>query len=464
MLMAIVGVSVPLALWSFVTDFFSADEAIDYLTTEVISAPFVHEVLERGEIESSSNVEIRCQVRSRNSSGVNIIEIVPEGATVKKDEFLVRLDDSGLQQELIQQQIICSNSESAVIEARATLAGARLALQEYEQGTFQEQTKQQESEVFVSKENVRRAEEYLRYSQRLAERGYISDVQVEADEFSLEKSRKELEVAQTKLTVLGTFTLKKMLTQLQADIDTSEARLKSKTRTWDLDKLRLQEIQDQIDGCTIVAPVGGQVVYANDNDRRSSSGDLLIAEGRPVRERQVIIRLPDPSKMQVIAKVHESRISFVRPGLKADLVLDAFSDQKLVGKVTAVSEYPIPSISVYMAHIKEYLVEIQIDSPPADLRPGMTAAVNIHVERLDEAIQIPIEAAIERGGRVYCAVPQSDGSLETREIQTGSSNEEHLVVTAGLTTGESVVMAVKHLEEHLDLPERQGAGSETGSP
>lgn len=453
-MLAVLAVSVPVALWSYISDFFAGDETPDYLTTEAIVEPFVHEVLERGEVNSSSNVEVRCEVRSRNSSGVNIIEIVPEGATVRKDEFLVRLDDSSLQQELIQQQIICTTSESAVIEARATLAGAKYAFEEYEKGTFEEQKKQQESEVFVSQENVRRAEEYLRYSERLAERGYISDVQLEADHFAVAKTRKELEVATTKLDVLSSFTKKKMLTQLQADIDTAEARLKSKTKTWELDKLRLEEIEKQIDRCVIYAPVDGQVVYANDNERRSSSGDLLIAEGRPVRERQVIIRLPDPSKMQVIAKVHESRISFVKPGLKADLVLDAFSDVPLTGTVTAVSEYPIPSISIYMAHIKEYLVEIQIDDPPKDLRPGMTSAVNIHVERLDEAIQIPIEAVLERDGRVYCAVPGPDGSIETREIQTGSSNEEHIVVTFGLSAGQSVVMGLSQLAEHLDLPEK----------
>ena len=53
-------VSVPAAIWSSVTDWFGSEAAPDYLTAEVTVGPFVHDVIEHGEIESSSNVEVRC--------------------------------------------------------------------------------------------------------------------------------------------------------------------------------------------------------------------------------------------------------------------------------------------------------------------------------------------------------------------------------------------------------------------
>jgi HlyD family secretion protein len=454
--LVLAALGVPFAAWGFLPDFMNQDAATDYLTTEVVVAPFEHTVLERGEIESSSNVEIRCEVRSRSSSGVNILEIVSEGSWVEEGDFLVRLDDAALQQELIQQQITVSNSQSLAIEAEAALEGARLSLEEYEKGTFRELEKQQESSVFVAKENVRRAEEYLRYSGRLAERGYISEVQLEADQFAVAKASKELEVAETKLEVLGTFTKMKMLNQLRADIATATARLESRRKTAELDTRHLAEIKEQIAKCVVKAPSAGQVVYANDASSRSSSGDLLIAEGRPVRERQIIVRLPDPNRMRVVAKVHESRISHVEPGLMADIVLDAFPDRKLLGRVTSVSEYPLPSVSVYMAHIKEYAVEIQIESPPVDLHPGMNAAVNMLVEKLESAPQIPLSSIIERDGRTFCAIPRTaddEQRFELREIKTGTGNEDNVIVTEGLTPGESIVLGIRDIEAELDLPE-----------
>ena len=69
---------------STVQGFFDDQPKIDFLTTRAFEAPFFHVVLERGEVESSSNVEVRCQVRGRSSTGINILEIVPEGTWVEE--------------------------------------------------------------------------------------------------------------------------------------------------------------------------------------------------------------------------------------------------------------------------------------------------------------------------------------------------------------------------------------------
>lgn len=452
-------VSIPAAIWSPVTDWFSGEPDPDYLTAEVTIGPFVHDVVEHGEIESSSNLEVRCGVRSRSSSGINILEIVPEGSRVEAGDFLVKLDDAALQTELIQQQIVVTNSQAQVIEAKAAFDSAGLALKEYESGTFLEQEEQLESSLFVAQENVRRAEEYLQYSQRLAERGYIPEVQLEADRFAVEKAKKEREVADTKLKVLRMFTREKMLTGLKADIATAKARLDSRTKTLQLDEVRLKEIEEQIRKCVMTAPVAGQVVHANDRDRRGSSGDLLIEEGRPVRERQVLIRLPDPTKMRVIAKVHESRISHVALGTPAKIVLDALPDLDLNGRVVTVSEYPLPSITVYTAHIKEYAVEVDIIDPPEGLRPGMSAQVSIAVAREAEAMLVPIQAVVERAGRHFAAVLQDDGATETREVTIGYVNEEAVVILKGLSAGENVILTPSLYEEHLDLPTEESLES-----
>ena len=300
---------------------------------------------------------------------------------------------------------------------------------------------------------MRRAEEYLQYSERLAERGYIPDAQLDADQFALEKAKKELGVAKTKLEVLSKFTKEKMFNQLQAGIQTAEAKLRSREKTWELDKKQLAEIEKQIELCHIIAPVAGQVVY--EHNRGNSSSSVLIEEGTPVRERQTIINLPDPSKMKVVAKVHESRIGFIAIGQIAELRLDSLPEIPLTGRVIEVSEYPLPPISAYMSHVKEYEVSIEIENPPRDLRPGMTAEARVLIQNLGQALQIPIEAVVERDKRCFCALPLQEGGIETREIQVGSVNETSLVVEAGLVEGEEVILNVgdEEIIARMELPE-----------
>ncbi len=54
-------------------------------------------VTEPGDITSSSNVEVRCEVKSRGSAGVTIVSLCDEGTEVKKGDLLLQFDDSVLQ-------------------------------------------------------------------------------------------------------------------------------------------------------------------------------------------------------------------------------------------------------------------------------------------------------------------------------------------------------------------------------
>ncbi|MAH13953.1 MAG: hypothetical protein CMO33_09490, partial [Verrucomicrobia bacterium] len=118
---------------------------------------FVFKIVEPGEVESSSNVDVICEVKSRNSSGTVILEIVPEGTWVDQDDFICKLDDSELQNQLLKEQIDVNDAESKFIQAKADLENAQLALKEYESGTYPQEVKQHESDVFVSRENLRRS-------------------------------------------------------------------------------------------------------------------------------------------------------------------------------------------------------------------------------------------------------------------------------------------------------------------
>ncbi|MEQ1860481.1 MAG: HlyD family efflux transporter periplasmic adaptor subunit [Chthoniobacteraceae bacterium] len=426
------------------------DGSAESMIATVTSGPFVQEVVERGEVQSSHSVEIRCEVAARGSGGVSIIEIVPEGSYVKEGDFLVKLDDSALQFEHNQQEISSNTSRSMVVEAQADYDGAKLAMDEYLNGPFRQDEQMLESEEFVQQEDVRRAEEYFRYSQRLAARGYTTEVQLEADRFGVEKARKSLAVVRTKLEVLRNFTKVKTTTQLRASVETSEARLRTRENTYNLDTERLARIKDYIAKCEIKAPCAGQVIYANDG-ASATNGDPLIAEGKTVRERQVMIRLPDPQQMRVLARVNEARIDNVKKGMFVHVSVDAFPDGQLYGVVQSVGEYPLPAHIPYST-VKEYAAEITIKDPPKALRSGMTAKVAIQVATIDQAVQVPLQAVLNRDSRYFCLVPDEAGHMEVREVELGLANDATVVIKKGLAPDERVLLAPQNYESQVALP------------
>ncbi len=401
---------------------------------------FVHEVTEHGELRSSRNVEVRCEVESRGGQGVPILELIPEGTYVQPGTVLARLDSSALEVEYQQQQIVVSASEARMVQARNEYETALIAKQEYLEGTYKQEEQQIRSEILIAEENLRRAQEYLKYSERLAARGYITPAQLEADRFAVEKARTELETARVKLFVLQNYTKAKMLKQLDAEIQSALARLKSETKTYQLDLERLKHIEEQIKKCTVVAPTAGEVVYANDQDRRGGEAEVLIAEGAYVRERQVMFRLPDPKNMEVRARVNETRIALIKEGMPAFIRLDARRDQVLKGVVSKVERYPIPN---RWSQVKNYYCHIKILDTIPGLRPGMTAEVRIVVQKIPDVLQVPLYAVVVQGGQQYCVVKTRRGGrvvFEKRAVELGPNNDRFAVVVSGLKEGEVVML------------------------
>ena len=277
---------------------------------------FKLEITEPGEVESAENIEIKSEVRSRGSSSVNILKIVPEGTMVKKGDFLAKLDDASLQKDLLKQRISVHQANATLVKAEADVEAAKLALEEYLSGSYREKEEQLESAEFVAKENLRRAEEYLEYSKKLTAKGYVSETQLEADQFAVEKAGKELDLAQTKLDVLRTHARAAKVNDLNASILTAEARLASAKNSNDLELTQEREIVEQIEKCTILSPADGEVTYANNKNK-----GVVIAEGEQVRENQTIIRLPDTSRLLVQAKINESRVEQVKAGMKCRIPL-----------------------------------------------------------------------------------------------------------------------------------------------
>lgn len=417
---------------------------------KVQKADFFHDIIERGELESASNVEIRCEVKSRNTSGTTIIELIPEGTLVKPGDVICKLDATALENDRTTELIMTANAEADVIKSRTIFANAILAKEEYLKGTYVQTEKSIAAELAVAKEDLRRAEEYLEYSKILKSKGYITGTQLQGDTFSVEKARNSLAAVEKKYEALQRYTLKKMERQLTTDIEAAEAHLKAEEHALSLEKGKLDEIEAQIVKCTIKAPSPGQVVYANVTSTWGGR-EVIIEAGSTVRERQEIVRLPDHTKMQVRAKVNEARVAMVMVGMPATVRLDALPDRTFRAEVARVSEYPAPT-NRFTSSVKEYETLVRVLEPPAGCRPGLTAEVKIHLEHLSDVVQVPVQAVLEHGEQHYVVLRDGD-QLQAKEVKLGSTNDKFVVIREGLAEDQEVVLNSGAVRGKLALPE-----------
>jgi len=424
----------------------------DEMFHQVERGNFVHDVVEKGEVESARNVDVMSVVRGyRSLNEFEILWVIEEGKMVEPGDVLVRLDSSALEEEAKIQRLDLSGSLAGLAKAKNELEAAQIAMTEYVDGLFVQEKKELEAEIKFAEETLRRAEEYYAYSSRLAAKGFVTSLQLEGDKFAVDKAQIELDNAKLKLKVLIDRTKEKKIKELESSIGVAKADLESAKERNSIEQKRLDFFMEQIKNCTITAPTSGQVVYANERGNREAS-EFIVEPGTSVRERQTIIRLPDYSAMQVHVLINESRVALVDPGMKATITLDAFDGLKLTGTVSKVNEYPEP-ISRFGAQVKRYASVVTIDGTPRQIKPGLTANCAIHVEKQDNVLMVPVQAVFPYGDDYYCMVRKSAEEVEPRKVDVGSSNNRFVVVNNGIEEGEYVSMSPRRLTDSVKMPQ-----------
>ena len=441
--------------WADRQDSVSSTELI---TRAVSRGPFDHVVLQQGEIESSSNLEIICEVQSRGSGGTQILWVIDEGTRVQAGDKLVELDSSQLEQELKEDRLRVITAESSVKTAEAVLEQAKIAWEEYKEGVYETEKRGILSEMAIAEQNLSKARLAFESTERLVAKGLVKDLQLQADQFAVVNSENQYETEKQRLWVLTELTLERMRVQHTSDIESAETALRAAQSELEERRAEMEDRQQQIRNCVMYAPSDGVVVHANRYSSRGGSAEFVVEAGAMVRERQPIIRLPDPTKMQVRCKVNESQITLIQSGMPVKIAIDAMPGLRLRGRVSRVNRYAEPGGWMSSA-IKEYATTIEIIDPPEDIRTGMTAAVEIFVEQLPDSLQIPIQGLYEHGGQMFTLVRQRDETgnqrrdrYETRVVKIGATNDTMASIVSGLEEGENVILNLRQHLTLLDLP------------
>ena len=438
----------------------------DPILATVTRGEFVSKVLDQGEIESSENVELRCEVKARNGQ-VTVLKTCPEGSQVKEGDFLVQLDATGFEKELETQNLAVAAAKTKLIQAKTALQTAVASLREYSEGVYVEAYQTIKNEVFDAESQITTAEQeleqsiaVLEHSEKLHSKGFITQRQLKADEFSVKKSRIAIDKAKNLLTlamskakVLNDVTKPKEETRLGADIEAAKVDLVSQEQSLEVELKKIREINLMVQRCKIVVPEGvtGQVVYAKEDGGRGQ--DWVLEEGGTVRQNQVLIRLPNPSKMQVKALINEQNITQIARGMPVLIQVDALEDTQLKGVVTKVNQYA-ESKGWFGSNVRKYQVTIRIIDPPPSLKPGMNASVSIQSRFEKDVLQAPLQTVYSVQSKSFCLVKNGE-EFETRPVEIDGNNSKVVLITGGLKEGDQLVMNPGFYKERMDLPEVQ---------
>jgi len=476
-------------------------------------------VTERGNLESQNNVEIICEVDDIEGDGVvgtQILTIVPNGTSVKKGELLVEFD-SAKHRERLDRQILDTESARAVqIQAQAKydnqitqnetlLADALLDVElakleqemfvDKESGThkleveaIERQVEDINNEILGAKGTLELKRNEQRGIEALFKLGYAGKHQLDQSVLDLLQAESQYVAKINKLnTQLATLKKKQtyerqmeeltlqgkkdtadrqvaqvkrnseaLLAQAQAALNAANEHLKKEEE-------RLVRYKEQIDKCKISAPQDGMVAYAV-ADRYYGEE---IREGAAVRPRQKILSLPNLSQMQVKTSVHESVLDQVKPDLSAGVRVDAFPERLYRGTVISVAVLPDQG-GWYGSDTKVYTTIVTIDEPVERLKPGMTAVVEIHVDRLKDVMTVPVQAIVQIGKETACYVA-GPTAPERHLVKLGRTNDKAVQILEGVVAGDRVVLNPMALAEETPRPadgeaEPAEDGSEQVSP
>ena len=133
-----------------------------------------------------------------------------------------------------------------------------------------------------------RVEAFFEHLRKMYRKGFVSRLQLETQRENVEIANKSVRVAEIKLESLLKFTRAKSVAAFTADIAKQQAILTAAQRKLDLSRQKLADLTNQKANCRILAPKAGQVVYANDYERREN---VVIEEGAEIRQRQVVLWL-----------------------------------------------------------------------------------------------------------------------------------------------------------------------------
>jgi multidrug efflux pump subunit AcrA (membrane-fusion protein) len=350
-----------------------------------------------GELRARKFVQVTGPVggQAANVYQTKIASIVPEGSLVKEGDVIAELDKA---------------------PAATKLASVTLDLQKAQ---AEYTTAQLDSTLNLAqaREDVRTAE-YVLEEKKLAKEQAKYEAPTIKRQAEIDWEKAERALAQSKRNL---------------DTKTKQAVAKMSSVGADLGRQQnnLANIQKFIGDFTVKAPAPGMVIYLRDwNGKKKGVGSQWNAWENSVAT------LPDLTQMESQTYINEVDVRKISVGQKVQITLDADASKKLEGTVTHIA-----NVGEQKPNQDSKVFEVKIDVTKADttLRPGMTTANAIETASIPNVMSIPLEAVVNEAGYQY-AYKKSGSRIVKQMIETGTTNDNEIIVRRGLTTDDKVLL------------------------
>lgn len=429
-------------------------------------------VVQRGNLASKDALSVKSGIEGQ----ATILWLIEEGKIVQVGDLLCELDVAELRDRRVAQDISLQNADASYVKAKAQfeiqesqnqsdietakrkLLFAQKDQEKYLEGDLAQQLAQAEEKIKLAEGERAKAQNTYTWSVTLKEKGFLTASELDRDDLDFQRADVQLVQAIRAFDLLKKYDDPRMKIELAADVEEADrgldrARLQAEARLadyesalltskskLDLEKEKLQKLEDQIEKGRIVATQPGMVVYARSEGGGRGGNSDPIQIGTQVRERQEILSIPRTTGIIVEASIHESVLKQVEVGKPCKIIVDALKNQEFDGRVTFVA--PLPDKGSWWANPNQrlYRTEIQVLNPHIDMRPGMSCGIEILSEVVPDALVAPLQAIFLDGDQTIAFVVHGE-ETENRVVKTGRSSQTLVEVTDGLKVGEVVLLA-----------------------
>jgi HlyD family secretion protein len=283
--------------------------------------------------------------------------------------------------------------------------------------------------------------------------------QREADKFAREQAERDLD--RTKKNFQARIESEQNLQKAQLALDSARANERADERRIEQARANLLANKDSLRKTTIISPIDGIVTA-----KPVEQGENAIV-GTMNNPGTVLLTVSDMSIVEGEMEIDETDIPHVKVGQKAKLTFDAYPDKKFDGVVTEIGGSPITKSALGTdSSAVNFKVKVQVENPPANIRPGFSVSGKIETDRRASTLAIPIPALVVADpaslqrpkGKKPTPVPtpttasaekkkdvegvfvvKKDGAVDFRQVKTGINADLQTEVLEGLADGEEIV-------------------------
>lgn len=392
----------------------------NYQTHTVEFGNLTETVGSTGQVRSSQTAMIAWQTSGRVDQ-VN----VSLGDQVETGQILAKLADDSLAQNIIQaraellnaQQALddLMNSRTAQAQAYQAVVNARQAVIEAERLVASFDRDQYEDDVERAQTSIEQAEDAIEQAENNLE-PYLDrdedDPTRETYQNRLDNALLNYDEAVRQLELLllqpeqAAANLEAAIAQL-ADAERKYEQVKDGPTQQDIASLeaRIDMAQTTLDQSHLTVPFDGVIT------------DVKVKPGDLVTPGIVAFRVDDLSTLLLDVGVAELDINRIRVGQQATLVFDAIPGEEFSATIAQVSPVGIP-----VQGVVDFNVVLELSNPDQFIKPGMTSAVNVVIDQLEEVLLVPNRAvrALEGNLVVYLL---ENGELRSVPVVLGASSE-----------------------------------------